>query len=49
MLEPPKACNFIKKRAQLKCFRVNYVKFLRTASLTEHLRRLLLWYLLQNI
>ena len=35
-----KACNFIKKRLQHKCFPVNIVKFLRT-FLIEHLRWLL--------
>ena len=43
MLEyQPKACNFIKKRFQHKCFPVNIVKFLRTAYFTEILRWLLL-------
>ena len=36
------ACNFIKKRLQHRCFPANIVKFLRTAFLIEHLRRLLL-------
>ena len=37
------ACNFIKKkRPWHKCFPVNFVKFLRTPFLTEHLRWLLL-------
>ena len=36
------ACNFIKKRPWRRCFPVNFVKFLRTPFLTEHLRWLLL-------
>ena len=32
-LQPFKACNFIKKRLQHKCFLVNIAKFLRTAFL----------------
>ena len=37
-----KACNFIKKRLQYRCFQVNTAKFLRTAFL-EHLRWVLLF------
>ena len=37
-----KACNFIKKRLQHKCFPVNNVKFFRTAYFIEHLGWLLL-------
>ena len=33
-----KACNFIKKRLQHRCFPVKFTKFLRTPLLTEHLR-----------
>ena len=32
-----KACNFIKKRSQNRCFPVNIAKFLRTALFIEHL------------
>ena len=32
-----KACNFVKKRIQHRCFPVNIAKFLRTAFSTEHL------------
>ena len=35
-------CNFIKKRLWHRCFPVNFVKFLRTPFLIEHLRWLLL-------
>ena len=37
-----KACNFIKKRHQHRCFPVNIVKFLRKAFFIEHLQWLLL-------
>ena len=37
-----KACNFIKKRLQHRCFPVNIAKFLRTSFFTEYLRWLLL-------
>ena len=37
------ACNFIKKRLSCRCFPVNFVKFLRTPFLIEHL----CWMLLQ--
>ena len=37
------ACNFIKKRLWCRCFPVNFVKFLRTPFLIEHL----CWMLLQ--
>ena len=37
-----KACNFIKKRPQDRCFPVNIAKFLRASFFTEHLRWLLL-------
>ena len=33
VFESVKACNFIKKRLQRKCFPVNIAKFLRTAFL----------------
>ena len=36
------ACNFIKKKLQLRCFLVNIAQFLRTAFFIEHLRWLLL-------
>ena len=36
------ACNVIKKRVLYRCFLVNFVKFLRTLFLTEHLLWLLL-------
>ena len=38
----PQACNFVKKGLWHRCFPVNFVKFLRTPLLTEHLRWLLL-------
>ena len=38
-----KACDFIKKRLQHRCFPVNIAKFLRTAFFIEHL-----WWLLLN-
>ena len=34
--------HFIKKRLQHKCFLVNFAKFLRTDFFNEHLRSLLL-------
>ena len=44
MLESPfnkvvdlKACNFVKKRLQRRCFPMKFVKFLRTPFLKEHL------------
>ena len=37
-----KACSFIKKRLQHRCFHVNIAKFLRTAFFIKHLRWLLL-------
>ena len=37
-----KACNFIKKRIQHRCFAVNIAKFIRTVFFTEHLWWLLL-------
>ena len=37
-----KACSFIKKRLQHRCFPVNIAKFLRIAFFIEHFRRLLL-------
>ena len=37
-----KACDFIKKRLQNRCFPLKFVKFLRAPIFTEHLRRLLL-------
>ena len=37
-----KACNFIKKRLQHRCFPLKFAKLLRTPFLTEHLRWLLL-------
>ena len=39
-----KACNFIKKRLWQRCFPVNFVKFLRTPFLTEHL-----WFLFDPV
>ena len=33
-----KACNFIIKRLQHRCFTVRFTKFLKTHSFTEHLR-----------
>ena len=38
----PEACNFVKKETLHRCFPVNFVKFLRTPFLTEHLWWLLL-------
>ena len=40
--EDLKACNFIKKRLQPKCFLVIFAKFLRTTFFTEDLQWLLL-------
>ena len=37
-----RACNFIKKRLQHKCFPVNFAKFLRTSCLQNTSGRLLL-------
>ena len=37
-----KACNFIQKRFQHRCFPVKFEKFLRTLFFTEHIRWLLL-------
>ena len=37
-----KACNFIKKRLQHRCFPVKFAKLLRTPFFTEHIRWLLL-------
>ena len=37
-------CNFIKKETLAQVFSVNFEKFLRTRSLTEQLRWLLLFY-----
>ena len=37
-----KACNFIKKRLQHRCFPVNITKFLRTRFFIEHFWRLFL-------
>ena len=37
-----KACNYIKKRLQHRCFPVKFPKFLRTPFFTEQLRWLLL-------
>ena len=36
-----KACNFVKKRLQRRCFPVKFLKFLRTSFFSEHLRWLL--------
>ena len=41
-----KACNFIKKRLQHRCFPVNFAKFLRIPFVTGHLHR---WLLLEGI
>ena len=41
-----KACNFIKKRLQHRCFPVQFAKFLRTPYFIEHIRLLLLLYIL---
>ena len=38
-----KACNFIKKRLQHRCFLVNIAKFIRTAFCMKHIRWLLLF------
>ena len=38
------ACNFIKKRLWHRCFPMNFVKFLRTPFLTEHIRWLASFY-----
>ena len=38
----PKACNFIKKRLQYKCFPVNIAKFFRPSILKNICERLLL-------
>ena len=43
-----KACNFIKKRLQHRCFPVNIAKFLRTAFSIEHLWWLLLFNTISN-
>ena len=40
----PQACNFTEKRLYHRCFPVKFVKFLRTAFLTEHL-----WWLILTI
>ena len=40
-----KACNFIKKRLQHRCFPVNFAKFLRIPFVTGHHR----WLLLEGI
>ena len=37
-----KACNFVEKRLQHRCFPVKFAKFLRTPFFTEHIRWLLL-------
>ena len=37
-----KACNFIEKRLQHRCFPMKFAKFLRTPFFTEYLRWLLL-------
>ena len=49
-LKWPKTCNFI-KRLWHRCFPVNFVKFLRTPFLTEHLLWLLLnfWVILKDL
>ena len=39
-----KACNFIKKRFQNRCFSLKFAKFFKAPILTEHLRWLLLHY-----
>ena len=44
-----KACNFIKKRLQHRCFPVKFAKFLRTLIFTEHLRWLLLILILNKL
>ena len=44
-----KACNFIKKRLQHRCFPVNIAKFLRAAIFIEHLRCLPLKILLKKL
>ena len=38
-----KACNFIKKRLEHRCFVVNIAKFIRTAFCMKHIRWLLLF------
>ena len=40
---PRRACNFIEKRLQQRCFPVKFAKFLRTPFFTEHLWRLFLF------
>ena len=37
-----KACNFIRKKPEHRCFPVKFAKFLRAPFFTEHLRWLLL-------
>ena len=37
-----KACNFIKKRLQHKCFPMKYTNFFNNSFFTEHLRWMLL-------
>ena len=44
-----KACNFIKKRLQHKCFPENIAKFLRTTFFIEHLWWLLVFLLMMVI
>ena len=39
-----RACNFITKKLQQRCFPVKFAKFVRTPFLTEHLRWLLLYH-----
>ena len=40
-----KACNFIKKRLQHRCFQVNIAKFLRTPIFKNICKRLLLYFM----
>ena len=42
-LPGPKACSFVKKSLQLKCFPVNFMNILRTAFFIDHLSWLLLY------
>ena len=46
LIKKLKACNVIKKRLQHRCFPVQFAKFLRTPYFTEHIRLLLLLYIL---
>ena len=45
----PKTCNFIKKETLAQVFPVNFAKFLRTLSPTEHLWWLFLFLIVLNM